>query len=505
MPKFSFRTNFNSLLAGLLFLQVGGGMISYLLYGPYYSPDTVNYFSFSQHLGKESRWISIYSPAYPFLLYGITVTGTSLFKAAHLLIVVQYGIGSYFLHRVVKITSAHYGFSLKKQSSLLMLLLLVIHSWWSFRILSWAHADSTFYCLLLGWTYFLSRGYLDKGFWPLLILSLLSASMIWVKLNALALIPFYTLLIVLDKDRNKWLAPFGMTTASYFGYRYLSHYQFLDSDALDSAPGLNLLSTESLHLMANNLAELFKSTSGFFVSDFLTAYIPTSAATIGGGILLLLLVWLASKEIKSGLSLSSLLLFFGLTYLLCLLAFLQMIGSEEINYRTLFPYFLCGGAYGMIQLFRRDKTPVVTIFLAGLLICGHTLVGHLWLWQRTEVNSLFEVERLKKSDMMEKIQSLHEGPFQEGLFVSDRPEKLALLLMDPYVVHYDPDFAFTQGKRRPVADQKKRSNRAEIKQKLTKGMMVVVLFGEDQSLVSFAQKNGVLVLKYPEGSVFHQK
>ena len=489
----------------MLLLLLGGGLANYVLQGPYYSPDTVNYFHFSGSLLGDSIWWGIYSPAYPFLLNSITMAGTSLFRAAHLLIVVQYGIGTYFLYRVAKMTSTHYRFSRKKQSSLLLLLLLVIHSWWSFRILGWAHADSTFYCLLLGWTYFLSRSYLDKGFWPLLILSLLSASMIWVKLNSLALIPFYTLLIVLDKERNKWLAPFGMTTASYFGYRYLSHYQFLNAGTLESESAMRLLSSESLQLMANNLAELFKSTSGFFVSDFLTAYIPTYAATTGGGILLLLLVWFASKEVKSGLSLSSLLLFFGLTYLLCLLAFLQMIGSEEINYRTLFPYFLSCGAYGMIQLFRRDKTPVVTIFLAALLICGHSLIGHLWLWQRTEVNSLFEVEALAESDMMEKIQSLHQGPFREGLFVSDRPEKLALLLMDPDVVHYDPDFVFTQGKRRPVADQEKRSNRAEIKQKLTKGIMVVVLFGEDQSLVSFAQKNGVLVLKYPEGSVLQQK
>jgi hypothetical protein len=494
-------TNLNKVLSGMLLLLVGGGLVSYAIYGPYYSPDTVNYFNFSRHLSEESRWISIYSPAYPFLLNSLTMAGISWFKAAQVLILLQYGLSSYFLYRWAKITTTHYHISHNNQISFLALLLLVVHSWWSFRILTWAHADSVFYCLLVIWTYFLSLHYLQKSFMALLVLSLVSASMIWVKLNALALIPFYALLIALDKDRNRWLAPFGVTTASYFCYRYITHYQFLNVGALDNESPTGLLSAESLHLLANNLAELLKTTVGFFLSDVITAFIPHTFAILGGISLLLGLLFIVFRETKKGLSLSSLFLVFGLVYLLCQLAFQQLISSEEINYRTLFPYFLSCSGYGLIKLFDRGQIPVATIFLAALLIFGHSLAGHVWLWKRTEVNSIFEVERLAETEMVDKVRLLHQEDSTDYSFISNRPELLGLLLDAPFVVHYDPEFDFIDGKRRPVPDLERQQRRADLMEKLLKAEAVVVIFGEDEDLIQFAEESGLMVAEFPEGVV----
>src|SRR5690606_37862684 len=285
---------------------------------------------------------------------------------------------------------------------LFLLLGLIYHSWWSLRIITWAHADSVFYCLLLVWVYFLSRSYLTKAWAPLIVLSLISASMVWVKLNALVLIPFYALLIVLDKERNRWLAPLGMTAASYFAYRYLTNYRLIEFGNLDIGSGGDLVFSGGIKLLASNMAEFFRSTLGFFFSDFLTVLIPDVVAIVGGGLLLLSLILLALKEIKGGLSLPSLILFFGLLYLLCLLGFLQLIGSEEINYRTIFPFFLSCSLSGLIRLFQGNTIPGWVISGAALLICGYTLAGHVWLWNRTDVNSMFEVERLSESGMIKE-------------------------------------------------------------------------------------------------------
>lgn len=500
MPNLLVRTTSLFLLAGMLFLLVCGGMLSYVLHGPYYSPDTTNYFNFAQHLGMDSRWISIYSPAYPFLLYAITSAGVSLFKAAHLLILIQYAVGVYFLYSWARLISTHYRFNQKKERSFLFLLLIVYHSWWSFRVLTWAHADSTFYCLLIVWIYFLSRCYLKSSFKLLTVLCLISAVMIWVKLNALALIIFYALLIVLDNNRNKWLAPFGLTTTAYFGYRYLSHYQFLDIAVSDSTTGFGFPSAKSMGILANNLGELFISTLGFFFSDFLTAQIPIVPATIGGGLLLLALGFLALKELKKELSLASLFLLFGVAYLLCLLAFLQMIGSEEINYRTIFPCFLSCSGYGLIKLLDQNKTPDAAIMVGALLICGHTLVGHLWVGTRMKVNALFEAEAMADSEMIQRIRLLDQTS-PGTAFVTNRPELLGLLLDDPFVVHYDPEFEFIHGKRRPVSVPKRLENRAALMGKLLKGEVVVVIFGEDEGLMRLNEQKGIMVTEFPEGVV----
>src|SRR5690606_2392478 len=146
--------------------------------------------------------------------------------------------------------------------------------------------------------------------------------------------------LITNTRRKKWLIPLVVTSACYVGYRYRTRNSLLDSGNLGGDIGFTLLSPENLVTLANNWAELFKSRLGFFLSDFPTALIPQVAATVGGSLLLLSLAFLAFKEVKAGINLPFLFLLFGLVYLLCQLAFQQLIGFEEINYRTLFPYFV---------------------------------------------------------------------------------------------------------------------------------------------------------------------
>src|SRR5690606_2161335 len=99
-----------------------------------------------------------------------------------------------------------------------------------------------------------------------------------------------------------------------------------------------LFSLHGLEIFGNNLGEFFKVSLGFFLSDVLTAHIPPLLATVGGFFLLIFLGYLAFSEIIKGIGLASASYLFGLVYLLCLLAFQQMVSFEEINYRTLYPY-----------------------------------------------------------------------------------------------------------------------------------------------------------------------
>ncbi len=503
MPSLNFLSeNLNKVLAGTLLLLLGGSLVSYVLYGSYYSPDTVNYFNFSQSLFGQSMWTGIYSPAYPFLLHCLPLLPfLSLFQAAHLLILVQYGLSIYVLYQWANRISTHYGFTPNREMGFLLLLLIIYHAWWSFRIFTWAHADGMFYCLLIMWVFVLSRYYLENGFKHLIILSLLSTGMVWVKLNALAFVPFYALLVILDKTPTKWLVPFGMTAASYFGYRYLFRYGLFDHTHADADSGMKLLTGENLSLLGNNVAELYKSTLGFLLSDVVTAYIPYVFGAAGGVLLLLLLLFLSFKEIKAGLPLSSLFLLFGLTYLLCQLAFEQLMGYEEINYRTLYPYFLSFGIYCLVKIFHRDQLPTLVILLVALLLCGHTLAGHLYLWQRQEVSSLFEAERLTESAMVKEARVLHQKSAKKTNFISDRPEQLALLLNDPFVVHYDPEFVFVAGKRRPVPDQQRQERRTSVMEKLRNGEVVMVLFAKDKKWLAFAREHGLQVQKFEEGVI----
>src|SRR5690606_14948558 len=497
------RANFNRTLLGLLLLLVVGSVISYVIYGPYYSPDTVNYFNYSLHLFNSSKWQGIYSPAYPFLLHALRLTGLSTFSAANVLIIIQYGISIYFLYCWTKITAEHYWLSRRKQMSLLLLLLIVFHSWWSYRMITWAHADSIFYCLLIIWAYCLCRCYLSTHWMQLLILSLFSAALISVKLNTLAIVPFFLSLLVWDKDRIRWLAPLVATLTSYIAYKAISGYEFWGAaNAADEAT--DPLPKDSILLLFNNLSLFFKSTLGFFLSDYLTAHIPFLLAVIGGIILLALCFYLAFFEIRKSLTLTSVYLLFGLVYLLCQLAFLQMIGSEEINYRTLFPFFLVGSWYGLVKFFYVRRVAAKTMLCIALLIAGHSMVGYVWTWNRHDVNSLFDVNRLQKSSFTEKLRQ-HDQSTQIITFASNRPEMLGLLLDNPSVVAYNPEFLFIQGKRREVSESRRKELLRQLMKRLQYGELVLVLFGQDPSLYEFMNIHNLQITKFEEGLILSVK
>lgn len=474
---------------------------SYIFYGPYFSPDTVNYFNFSTNFFIDNYWTEIYSPFYPFILLSLNLLPfLSLFTAANLLILIQYGLTLYFLYQLAKNISDIHRFHSISRTTLILLFLITCHSWWSFRIITWAHADATFYVLLITYFYFLTQYTQSGSVKYLLIFSILGATLIWVKLNALALVPFLLLLFLFDKQKTRWLVPLCFTTASYFAHRFVFPQNLFDTQ-LDNKPYSVYLSLESFELLGRNMDAFFKTTLGFFLSDPVTAYIPQPIAIFGAILIIICLLFVAIGEIKKGLAISSLFLLYGLVYLLCLLTFQQMAFFEEINYRTLFPFFIPCSWFLWVKWINFGKRSWIPILMVGFLMTSHTVVGHLWLWNRQDVNSLFEVGKLMESEMVVKIQNLQTLCRESSLF-SDRPEKLALVFNNPFVEHYNPATIFIHGKRRTVNPLERQRNLDLIKGKLLKGEAILVLFGEDENLNEFARKNGLLKLDYQEGTVF---
>ena len=487
-------------------LLIGATVVSYVFYGPYYSPDTVNYFNFSKNLFDQNPWSAIYSPFYPFLLHCLSLLPSqSLFRGAHFLILIQYALDLFFLYRLARISSQYYRFSLESRHTFILLILIVFHSWWSYRMFTWAHADASFYTLLIAWFYFMANYQLKASIINLLIISILAAAMIWVKLNALALVLFFGLLLFIDKNKFKWLIPLFFTFISYVTYRLCFPTNAFENEQ-PTHTFLNYLSIGSLELLWNNLGAFFQAALGFFVSDVVTSYIPQFVAGMGGILLLVSLIYIAYKEWKRGIRLSSFFILVGLAFLLCQLAFQQMIQFEEINYRTLFPFFLGGSWLLWIKLISLGRNSSVPIFTLCLMITLHTITGHFWLWQRQDVNSLFEVEKLVNTELLTKLQSVQDHEMlQDALWFSDYPVKLALLMDDPFVTHYAPEAVFLQGKRRAVTLQEKQRSMEAVKESLLKGEAVLVLFGEDQRLMTFAQREGLLIMKYPDGVVLYKR
>lgn len=142
------------------------------------------------------------------------------------------------------------------------------------------------------------------------------------------------------------------------------------------------------------------------------------------------------------------------------------------------------------------------MIMIGLVMTLHTVVGHLILWNRENVNSLFEVGRMKETELFETILGVNnQVPSPEILLVSDQPEKLGLMLNHPYVAEWNANHHFIKGKRRAITEADKLNSLNLYLDNLKQGKAVAVLFCGNGPGLESAQKNGLLILGFPEGLI----
>lgn len=448
-------------LGGMCMVLFVFTIISFCKYGPYHTPDTVNYFRIAQ--GIETTELETYSPLYPAILYiAEEFLHLSIFDAAALLIVFIF-IGCLIL--IYKLSK-----TICPGNSLILFYPMAISflAWWSFRVMGTAHADGLMYMLLIAWLYVLSlilRNQKPMGFWQL---GIIGAVMVWTKLNAVFLLPLVLIFYFLTKDK-KWRIPVCCILLSTGAYFYFFQKNILRVN-VEAGYHENAGFSDHVSIFFNNISGLFKVSLGYFISDLATSNIPTILAFLMGCLLITFCLIKVFRNPSNNFS--YMLAWSALTYMILFFCFQQWILYEEINYRTLFPYLLALGWAFWIWLSAK-KYHRITL-LASFLIFSHTLLGHLYLWQRTDVASLFEVKKLASSSLPQKL-SLLLSESDKQIF-TDSPEIAAYLLMDVDVHHLDPESLFIRGKRRFLSEEQRKTNLHNSLEMVRSGKAILILF-----------------------------
>lgn len=470
-------------LAVLVGLLMVASMVSFWKFGSYLSPDTLSYLRINHGF---PNLLSSLSPFYPFLLDQPPLSFLPLFDKLLITNLIAIGLSFWVVYKIALDAG-------KSFSWVLLTFGLSLLSWWSFRVLGSAHADSLFYALLLIWLYLLVWGNQeDKYYFP--AMAILSALLIWVKLNALFLIPFLIIWTLISRKKG-WLLVAFSGLVSWACYQWaipenILHFHVTQREGNDIWP--------ALFLFYENLATWMQVTLGLLISDTLSQYIPRALAfSLGICWMGFLGVFLVFHQRKRENKLYPLLLF-GSIYSLFFLAFQQWVGFREVNYRTLFPYLLVISWALWIVLIRNGNRRLLLVM--ALLIAGHTLTGHLLLWQRDRVASLTEAKAFHNSALKDKISSLLTH--KQGIIRTDRPEKLMLSFMDREVIRLDPAFRFVDGKNKVVSPPEREKEKEIALASLIAGKEVLVIFepdsywkkiGENDSLCALVEE-GVLIL-----------
>jgi len=444
----------------LLFLTIlTGTILDFWKYGPYITPDTIGYFNMIQ--GKDSGLTTL-SPFYAFILSVFPFSLMSIFDRIMVSGILMFLLAFYL---IIKISNK---FKQNKISYLLAFGISIL-SWWSFRILGRAHADSHFYVLFLLWIYlFIWEKERSKRYF--ILICCLSALMVWVKLNTLFLIPLLILWVLISKEKQ-WIYVIVATIFSWLTYRWMLPENILDLH----------LANQVLHqtnpvspavLLYENLSSWFQVSLGMLLSDLVTQHLPMPVPFLLGCFSIVLLLYYLMRLRKSFEKPIYKLLLISLIYSMFFLSFQQWIGYKEINFRTLFPHLLVLSLALWIYLIQNHKKNAIVII--AFLITAHTLTGHYIIWQRNDVASLFTAKYFDKSKEKESIEAILE--IQQQKIFTDAPEKVMLSFSTKKVWQIAPKNRFIEGKNYPLNETEMEIEHQKSMASLLNGSAIIVLF-----------------------------
>jgi len=483
----NFFKNDRSILifAGIFSLLSISSIISFWKFGSYLSPDTVGYFQIT--IGFPDALSSL-SPFYPFLLSNLPLSLLPIFDRVLVLNLLTGILAFYCLYKIALHADKNAGI-------ILLTFGISLLSWWSFRVLGSAHADSIFYLLLLIWLYlFIWSDKDDTHYFP--AIGMVSALMVWVKLNALFLIPLLLVWVLIERNW-RWLIVLGCVLASWALFQWTVPENIVQFHLTEKMAGEQSI-LNHLVLFYENMASWMQVTLGIIISDVLSQFVPKPIAFILGlGWAFFLLAYLILNKNK-GENKTYQLLLFGVMYTLCFLAFQQWSGYREVNFRTLFPYLVVISWATWTTLIRLKQKKIM--MLLAIFISGHTLAGHALLWQRDDVASLIMAKKFHQTEVKKNIEAVLEDSHQE--IRTDAPEKIMLSFVDLQVLPVQPEAIFIEGKNKTLNQQEKLLEREQALASLLSGKAVVVLFQTDEfweqaaenADVSTYRDNKVLIL-----------
>ncbi len=473
-------------------------MISFWKFGPYFSPDTTNYFLYAQDMqGQKELYGSAYSPAYPFLLSLCSYFGIGQITWSAIMALIIYGVNLLFTVKIAQLLGQR--LSNPKRQYLIFLPLVFLHAWWSFRMCTWAHADSLFYACLMTWLYFGLKLIKSPRIQPLLIFSLLSTALILTKLNGIVLIPFFAVLVIWE-FKTKWIFPLTSALLSYLAYQYF----YPDNVFSNPFAQDNWFSLWDAELAFRQIGEIFRVSLGFVFSDFLSAKIPALIAFPGGMIMVAGLIW-ATVKTNSRKNTQFFLLLFSNLYLLCLLAFQHVIGFEEINYRTLFPYFWTLFWAFIIWIGEQENPPLRWTVLLAFFLFAHTMTGHILYFNKTHHNSLFEARAIESSYLFREIQKVRDQFSAPPKLYSDHPEMLSFILDNAPVNKPFPKTYFEAGKTRLLPPSQQIEAKQLFKEQLKNGNALLVLFKPDSEIHKKINLEGLTIKSFPKAELIFKK
>ena len=472
---------------GVFFLALlVGTLISFWKYGPYIDPDTIGYFKMI--LGNKED-LGTLSPFYSFILSVFPFSTLSVFDRALVSGILMFFLAFILLFKITKKLNPNYKYYFFALGSTLL-------SWWSFRVLGSAHADSHFYILFLLWLYLFiwKKERSNKYF---IIIACLSALMVWIKLNALFLIPLLSLWVLISKEK-RWIYVIVGTIISWLSYRWMLPENILDLH-LSNQVVLQIKQTSPITLFYENLSAWFQVSLGMLLSDLVTQYLPVPLAFLFALSGIVLLLYYLVKFRMDHDQLIYKLLLISTVYSLFFLGFEQWIGYREINYRTLFPHLLVLSFALWIYLIQNRIKSLILII--GFLMASYTLSGHWLIWQRNDVSSLIRAKNFDKSRQKESIERILAQNHQQ--IFTNSPERIMLSFLTTDVQQIAPKNRFIEGKNYPLSKEEIAWESQKSIRSLGNGSAIVVLFHPDEAAYKTYNIPGVKSIRENNMLIFY--
>ena len=460
-------------LVGIALLMRNSGLL--------YFTDTVSYLDMTDRINKGFFPHSdSFSPGYPFLMAMVSkLFSTSeiqtVYTTSFILIFSVFCV----LYQLIKsFIDNKDQFSFKS----FILVFILLANWLLLKIILTAHADlfflfllSLYFLGLVKWLFFEEK----NGFYLLLTTIVLS---VWIKYNAIVLVPFSILSIFFygKKKTIQYAFPIVILLiafcCSYALFKQINGtvIQHLQPDSFSVKISKSI---QNLSLLSSNYSLSGKVFLGAVFSKSLELLIPKSVATLFMFVLTFLFIYMLTSTIKRREK-ENIFLFFSFFYWVIFYALCQYTGWEEINARTLFPSILTM----LIWLFlQQNKSKLIGKRFINAVIAISVLYSlcYVVILNRSEQNKfLNHLSDFKHKKIVQNfIERGKQNNFAGNIFSNDA-RNISFALGHIKVNDYPKKKLFQRGKFREISEREFSMKQAEFCNQFSTHTSALLIFND---------------------------
>ncbi len=339
--------------------------------GLLYFTDSISYLEMTDRISKGYFPHSdSFSPGYSFFvfliskLFSITPI-TSLYITAFILIFCS----AFLMYRIFNSFNKQIDNSFQKNLFLTFLLLI---NWLILKIILTAHADALFFLLLSLYFLLLINWLQTSNIKWLILLTLVSAVSVWIKYNAIILVPFLVMVSLINNNKKTkhflLLIPLLTTAFSFYLFKKIN------GTVIEHFQNVSLIekienSFKNADLFYNN----FSSSGRVYFSSIFSKSAELLIPQLAGCLFMILILFLFVKVyfVSEGYrKIENIFLLFSVYYWFCFFMLCQYTEWEELNARTLFPAIVSFIIWALIS-FQKLRKPlnylVYIIVFQGLI------------------------------------------------------------------------------------------------------------------------------------------